>query len=179
LDRNKKKFYFILFSYDVIHNERKIQCLSLIDFRCQIRWQPEILSFNEFTSILNSIPNLEHLTCTLITETNKEKLINSDYVNIEKWKNFCMEFHDLINLDCSITCPLKSSTCSQTDFIRIIANISRSSDRSVNIQLYHNKETNNIDRHDVSKIDPLLIVYCASGFVKLISKAIIIFLLIL
>jgi hypothetical protein len=128
-----------------------------------------MLSFNQFTLILNSIPNLEHLSCTLITEINKEKLVNSDYVNIDKWRNFCIEFHQLIHLDCSITCPLKSSTCSQIDFVRIIANISRSSNRSINIQLYHNKETNNIDRHDVSKINlPLIVCYisCVREFVK-------------
>lgn len=141
---------FSLFSYDVLRPERKIQCFSLIDFRCQVKWQPEMLSFNEFTVILSSIPNLEYFSCTLVTEINKEKLNNSDYVNIEKWKNLCMEFHNLIHLDCSITCPSKSSTCSHTDFVKIIANISRASDRTINIQLYHNNETNNIDKNDVS-----------------------------
>jgi hypothetical protein len=135
------------FSYDVLHYERDIQCLSLIDFRCQVRWQPERLSFNEFTSIIKRMRNLQNFSCTLMTETNREKLLDSDYINPEKWKDFSHEFHDLIHLNCLIKCPLKSSTCLESDFVRIIAKISRTSDRSIDIQLY---QTNNIIKNEVS-----------------------------
>jgi len=153
----KVKKNLIFFSYNVLRNERKIQCLSLIDFRCQVRWQPESLSFDQFTTILNSIPNLQHFSCTLMTNTDKEKLIDSEYIDIELWRNLCVEFRDLIHLDCSIKCPLKSSTCFETDFVRIIANISRAPERSINIQLYHNNENINTTKNDVSTLTKFLL----------------------
>jgi len=127
-----------------------MQCLSLIDFRFQAKWQPEGLSFSQFISILNSIPNIKHLLCTLKSEVNQEKLTNSDYINIEKWRSLFVEFHDLIDLDCSIKSPLKPSSCSETDFVRIRANVSRASDRSVNIHLCYSNETTNHIKSDVS-----------------------------
>jgi hypothetical protein len=136
----------------MLSNKRKTQCLSLIDFRFQAKWQPEDLSFNQFISILNSIPNVQHLSCTLKSEANQEKFTNSDYVNKEKWRSLFVEFHDLINLDCLIKCPLKLSNCSEIDFVRIIANISRASDRSINIHLDYNNETTNNIKSDVSSI---------------------------
>jgi len=92
-----------------------------------------------------------------MTETNREKLLDSDYINIEKWKNFSHEFPDLIHLNCLIKCPLKSSTCLESDFVRIIAKISRTSNRSIDIQLYHHNQTNNIIKNDVS-LDLLIIL---------------------
>ncbi|CAF3115710.1 unnamed protein product [Rotaria sp. Silwood2] len=137
---------------NVLCNPRKIQCLSLIDFRFQAGFHPEILSFNQFTSILHNIPNIRHLSCTLKSETNQKEVANSDYINIDKWRNLCVELHDLIDLDCSIKCILNSSSGSETDFVRIIANISRTSIRSINIQLYNNNENTNHMKHDVSDL---------------------------
>lgn len=122
----------------------------MIDFRFQAKWQPETLSFNQFISILNSIPNIQHLSCTLKSETCQEKLTSLDYINVEKWRSLYAEFHDLINLDCSIKCPLKSSSCSEIDFVRIIANVTRASDRSIDINLFYNNETTNHIKSDVS-----------------------------
>jgi hypothetical protein len=140
----------LFFSYDVVSHKQKIQCLSLIDFRFQAKCQFEVLSFNQFTSIFCSIPNLQHFSCTLKSEMSQDKLVNSDYVNVEKWRHLCGEFRDLIDLDCSIKCPLRSTNCLETDFVRIMANISRTSDRLINIHLYHNNETNNNIKSDVS-----------------------------
>ncbi len=130
----------------------------MIDFRFQAKWQLEIVSFNQFTTILNSIPNLQHLICTLKSETNQEKFTNSDYINLEKWRNLCNEFKDFSSLDCSIKCPLRSTNCFETDFVRIIANVSRASDRSINIHLYHNNESNHNIKSDVSTFPSLICV---------------------
>jgi hypothetical protein len=81
-----------------------------------------------------------------MTETNKEKLLDSDYIDLEKWRNLCLQFSDLIHLDCLIKCPLKSSTSIETDFVRIIANTSCASERSIDIQLDHT----NMIKNDVS-----------------------------
>ncbi|CAF0868358.1 unnamed protein product [Rotaria sp. Silwood1] len=133
---------------NVLSNQRKIQCLSLIDFRFQARWHPELLSFNQFISILHNIPNIQNFSCTLKFETNQKELANSDYINIEKWRNLCIEFYNLINLDCSIKSIINSSNGTETDFVRIIANISRTSDRSINIHLYYNNENPNHMKND-------------------------------
>ncbi|CAF0923834.1 unnamed protein product [Rotaria sordida] len=135
-------------------NQRKVQCLSLIDFRFQARWHPELLSFNQFISILNIIPNLQNFSCTLKSETNQKEFDNSDYINIEKWRNLCIKFHNLINLDCSIKCILNSSNGSETDFVQIIANISRTSDRSINIHIYYNNENiNHMKNYSTVELD--------------------------
>ncbi|CAF1215904.1 unnamed protein product [Rotaria sordida] len=135
-------------------NQRKVQCLSLIDFRFQARWHPELLSFNQFISILHIIPNLQNFSCTLKSETNQKEFDNSDYINIEKWRNLCIKFHNLINLDCSIKCILNSSNGSETDFVQIIANISRTSDRSINIHIYYNNENiNHMKNYSTVELD--------------------------
>ncbi|CAF1211884.1 unnamed protein product [Adineta steineri] len=131
--------------YDILYKERKIQCLSLLDFRFQAKWQPEVLSFNQFLSILNSLPNLQHLSCTLKSEVTQDKLANSDYIKKERWRNLFAEFHYLIDLTCLIKCSLKSSNYSEIDFVRITANASHASDLPVDIQLYYNNDiTSNI-----------------------------------
>ncbi|CAF3415341.1 unnamed protein product [Rotaria socialis] len=134
--------------YNSLYNQRQIQCSSLIKFCFQARWQPEILSFNQFKSILNMVPNLQNFSCTLKSATNQKELVNSDYINKDKWQNLCAEFHDLSNLDCSIKCSLSSTNTSETNFVRIIATMSRTSDRSINIRLYYHNENNNTMKHD-------------------------------
>ena len=81
-----------------------------------------------------------------MTEINRDKLLESDYLNLEKWTNFSHLFHNLINLNCFIKCPLKSPACLESDFVGIIAKISRTIDRTIDIQLY---QTNNIIKNEV------------------------------
>lgn len=143
-------FLFLFFSYNVLQKEDKIRCLSLIDFHCQAHWQPEIVTFDEFLSIFSCLPNLENFVCTFMSEIIKDKLLNSDFIQISKWTQFVKELSHLIHLDCSIICPFKSSTCFETDFIRILANISRHSDRSIDIHIYENNDLINTTKNDVN-----------------------------
>ncbi|CAF3778168.1 unnamed protein product [Rotaria magnacalcarata] len=151
LDANLKQLTALTSNhYHSLYNQRKIQCSSLIKFRFQARWQPEVLSFNQFTSILSMMPNLQNFSCTLQSAKNQEELVNSDYINKDKWQNLCAEFHDLSNLDCSIKCSLNSTNTSETNFVQIIATISRTFDRSISIRLYYHNENNNTMKHVVS-----------------------------
>ncbi|CAF1209772.1 unnamed protein product [Rotaria magnacalcarata] len=148
LDANLKQLTALTSNhYHSLYNQRKIQCSSLIKFRFQARWQPEVLSFNQFTSILSMMPNLQNFSCTLQSAKNQEELVNSDYINKDKWQNLCAEFHDLSNLDCSIKCSLNSTNTSETNFVQIIATISRTFDRSISIRLYYHNENNNTMKH--------------------------------
>jgi len=121
----------------------------LTDFHCQARWQPEIVTFDEFLSIFTCLPNLQHFICTFMSEIIKDKLLELDFIQISKWTQFAKEFANLIHLDCSIICPFKSSTCFETDFIRILGNISRHADRTVDIQIYQNNDLTNTIKNDV------------------------------
>lgn len=87
-----------------------------------------------------------------MSEIIKDKLLESDFIQQSKWTQFVREFSNLIHLDCSIICPFKSSTCFETDFIRILANISRHSDRTVDIQIYQNNDLTNTIKNDVKTI---------------------------
>jgi hypothetical protein len=102
------------------------------------------------------MPNLQHVSCVMRSESGQEKLTNSDYTNADKWRRLLTELQDLTDLNCIIKCPLKTSNYSECDFVRITANATRASERSINVHLsYNNDMTNNI-KSDVSML-------CATG----------------
>ena len=98
------------------------------------------------------MPNLRQITCTFISDTKEEIIINSDYIDKDKWYNLCVEFHDLIKLNCVIQYSVYSSMCSEIDFVRAITNTSRTYDRLIDIHFHYNNENMTSITKDVSML---------------------------
>lgn len=137
------------FSYDAASDDRKIQCLSLTDFRCQAKWQPEALPFQQFALIVQSMPHVRHVSCVLRSESGQEKLINTDYTNADKWRGLLANLGNVLDFTCTIKCPLKASNYAECNFVRISANVSRASEKCINVHLRYN---NDIDHHTKSDV---------------------------
>ncbi|CAF1108625.1 unnamed protein product [Adineta ricciae] len=151
LNVNMKQLTILTSSiYDITSDERKIQCLSLTDFHFQTKWQPENLTFTHFVAILNCVPNIQHLFCILRTELTQDKFIHSDYIVVDKWRALFHELRSLIDLTCTIKCPLKASNYTECDFLRINANVSRASQQSIDIHLCYNNEIMNNVKNDLT-----------------------------
>ena len=107
---------------------QEIEALKLKEFRCQVKK----CSFEEFQSIISRMNNIKQFSWMLITEIHRENLLQTDFVNLEKWKDFISTFLHLYQFDCSIKCPSKSSSEFPYDFIRIFG---QKSNRLMNIQM--------------------------------------------
>lgn len=136
-------------SSNILYSHQKIQCLSLIDFRLQARLKPEVLSFNQFTSILNIVPNLQNFSSILRFQTTEKELLKCDYVDVKNWKNFAVQLHELVTLNCSIKCYLNSSYNSEIYVGQIIANLSDRNNRLIPIYFDSNNKSLNNTKHYV------------------------------
>ena len=95
------------------------------------------------------MPNLQNFFCILKSETYQEKILHSDLFNIELWRQFCHEFSSLIQLDCVIKCPFKSTNSLEMDFLRITGERSKNFDRSIDIHLRYHDDFNYPIRNEV------------------------------
>lgn len=112
-----------------------VQALLLNDFRCQTKWSTGKCSFDQLTSIINRMPNVKHLSWILMSDMQKENLLQMDLVNLNQWKGFLSKMTSLLDFDFLVKCPSKSLSDFPHDFIRILAKISSTSDRTIQIEM--------------------------------------------
>lgn len=132
----------------MFYDEKKCQCLSLIDFRCQSKWPKDKFSFEQFSSLFKFVPNLRFSSWILKCENSREEILRSTFVSIDHWRQLYSQLDQLYHFDCLVKCPLKSSNTFEIDLFKVIANVCRTNESFVDIQLFHQDQ---IEKTEVNR----------------------------